>query len=667
MRLLFILFLCVGVSWSSVARSQDLQTNINANKQQRDSLRKAMDSEKDSLVYTAKFIRYTSLKLTRDSTITLPLDTSLTGIQNFSVIAQPRKPTIGLGNLGIAVTPLLFEPVKTIGFDAGFHALDPYALNPEDIFFYRARTPFTRLYYVNGGQREQVFQVLHTQNIKKNWNIGAQYERIGANGEYARQRGDHLNGVVFSWYESPNKRYNLMANAIFNTMKAAENGSIQNETIFETEGDRIVTKEAEPVRLLKSSQLWRKNSFMMRQSYFVGRIDTTSADQTQNILPTNKIVHTISYTNQAFSFKKDDADTYHVFPEATLADATFTNDSTYVKHLKNEFVYSFFLRAKGDMIKNELKIDAGIRHDFYRYRQAVLKADGSPFFSEGASFQNIALLGGLGYRFSNKVDLNVQLQQLFQGRNAGDFLYEAKSNFSLSEKTGVITLGAYLQNKSPEELFLKYTGNHHQWDYRDQFDRTKVMNLSFNYLNNYLKLDASAAYFMVTNYLYFDAGNLAGEVTPMQAGGDVHLLKISVGKKFTFGSFTLDSYVVYQKTANNAILRMPEVYTFNSFYKDQTFAKVLKTQIGFDIRYHTPIKALSYAPAVSQFYNGSDVTFGTKPIADVWVKAGLRRANLFVKYDFVNQGLFNRGYYTIDRYPMPGRGFKFGVTWNFYD
>ncbi|MCY1544080.1 putative porin [compost metagenome] len=167
--------------------------------------------------------------------------------------------------------------------------------------------------------------------------------------------------------------------------------------------------------------------------------------------------------------------------------------------------------------------------------------------------------------------------------------------------------------------------------------------------------------------MYFRAGSSPQTVEPVQESSAINLLQISVGKRFEWNSFHLDSYVVYQKTDRENLIRTPEVYTFNSVYKEQTFFKVLKTQIGFDLRYNTSYKALSYAPAISQFYNGKDVVYDSKPVVDVWVKAGLRRANLFVKYDYVNQGLLSNGYYTVIDYPMPDRLLKFGLIWNFYD
>ncbi len=651
------------------ASAQDLKTKIGANKKLEDSLRNALDGEKDSLVFTSKFIRYTTLNLIKDSIQTFAIDTSLVGIQNFSVLNQPRRPTVGLGVLGLAAMPMLFEPTRIIGFDAGFHALDFYNLNNEDVKFYRARSPFSSLYYVNGGEKEQVLKLVHTQNIKKNWNFGANFNRIGSNGFYSHQRGDHLNASIFTWYESRNKRYNLFYDMVFNTSKAQENGSIVKDDIYSANSGQLVDKLAETVRLNTAKQLWRKNSFMLKQSYFVGRIDTTNASNSQNILPTNKITHTLTYTKNQYSFKKDEVDQYGVLPlNPNAVDSVFTNDSTNVKHLQNEFIYSFFLRAKGNkIIKNELKINAGIRHDFYQYGQYGLARDTTYFFENKSSFQNITLLGSAGYRFSNRIDFNLDLQQIFQGRNAGDFLYEAKSNILLSNKAGRIILGAYIQNKSPEEIYSEYYGNHLNWNLRAELDRTKTANLSFNYVNEILKFDASANYYLITDYLYFKQLD-SNSITPAQLGGNINLLKISIGKKFNFKGLHLDAYVVYQKTDNENVLRTPEIYTFNSVYTNWTLFKVLKTQVGFDVRYNTPFVAAGYSPAVSQFYNtSSSEIFGSKPVVDVWIKAGLKRANLFLKYDYANQGLLSKGFYTVNRYPMPDRLLKFGLTWNFYD
>ncbi|HWW40587.1 putative porin [Pedobacter sp.] len=647
------------------AFAQDLKTTVRENKEL-DSLRKKLDGGKDSVVFTSKYVRYTTLGLTRDSIQTFPLDTSLRNFQNYSVLNQPRRPTINTGGPGLAAQLMLFEPSKSIGFDPGFHSFDLYKMSPEDIIYYQARTQFSNLYYVSGGP-EQVFKATHTQNIKPNLNVGANYYQIGSKGVYNNQKANDLNTSLFTWYQSPNKRYNLWATAIFSSFKAGENGTVNNDNLFtNVDATQRVSHEAEVVRLTTAKQRWHNNIFFLKQSYFIGRIDTVEQPVMKKVLPTNKITYTVSYNTQSFGFSKSETDDHSVLPKG-LIDTVSTNDSTSVSHLRNEFIYSFFLRGKSQaFIKNELKIDVGIRHDYYKYTQLARYANLTNYYDYSATFQNSTLLGALGYRFSDRMDLNVDLQQIFQGRQIGDFLYEAKSNVRLSNAAGRVVLGAYIQNKSPEEVYIRYFGNHYNW--AKGLDRTKTVNLSFNYINDKYKFEAGAKYYLINKYLYFAQVDSGVDIAPTQEAGSINLLKVTVGKKVDFGKFHLDSYLVYQKTDSKSILRTPEVYTFNSLYRNQTFFKVLKTDVGIDLRYNTPYDALAYSPAASQFYtlnNGPQLK--TEPIIDVWVRASLRKANLFVKYDYVNQGLFSKGYYSVYKYPMPDRMLKFGVSWNFYD
>lgn len=659
--------------------AQDLKTTVRDNKEL-DSLRKKLDNSTDSVVFTSRFIRYTTMRLTKDSIQTFPLDTSLRNFQNFNILNRPRRPMVNTGGMGLASKDMLFDLPKTIGFDAGFHAFDVYTLTPDDIIFYQARTQFSNLYYVSGGQEGQLFKVTHSQNIKKNFNIGGNYNRVGGKGAYSNQNGDILNADLFSWYQSPNKRYNLWAVAVFNTFKSRENGGLTSDPFTRT--GQTIAREAEQVRLTSANQFWHKNTFLLKQSYFIGRIDTVEQAVMKKVLPTNKISYTLTYNTQGLGFRKNETDDHTVLPRG-LIDSVATNDSTSIRHVQNEFIYSFFLRGRSNsFIKNELKIDLGIRHDYYKYLQVARYSNLTDYYNYNSTFQNSTLLGSLGYRFSNRVDLNVDVQQIFQGRQIGDFLYEAKSNVLLSNSVGRIVLGAYVQNKSPEEIYNRYFGNHYNWVMQDDLKRTKTINFSFNYINDKYKFEAGAQYYLINDYLYFGAADstniirnnknkgFASGITPIQAGGGINLLKVTIGKKLSFSKFNLDSYLVYQKADHPSIIRTPEFYTFNSFYLNQTFFKVLKTNIGFDLRYNTSYSAYAYSPAASQFYVPEaqrDVKLKTEPIVDVWVRASLRKANLFLKYDYANQGLFSKGYYTVNGYPMADRMLKFGVSWNFYD
>jgi len=669
--ILFCLAILIFIGGSD-AFAQDLKTTVGANKEL-DSLRKKEEGAKDSVVYNAKYIRFTKLSLSKDSIVLLPLDTSTTNIQNYSPLLQPKHPAVTTGSMGQVARPLLYEPTKRIGFDAGYHSLDYYALSPEDIIYYQARAPFTSLYLISAGQKEQLFRGTHSQNIKKNWNAGFNFNRMDSRGFYSRQRGDNLNVALFSWYQSPGKRYNMWASMIFNTLRAYENGAIAAENIFDPNYSKI-PRDAEAVRLSSARNLYRKNTLFLKQTYYVGRIDS-STTVNGSVVPTNKITYTIQYDNDSYDFTKDEADNNTVIPKALkkddgLLDANFTNDSTHVQHVKNEFLYSFFLRPKkSSVIKNELKLDAGIRHDYYQYHSLGIRKTGATYGDRSFGFQNLSLLGTLGYRFTANVDFNLNVQQIFQGRNAGDFLYDGKSRIALGKTLGRIELGAYLQNQSPSEIFNFYNGNHYSWVNND-LKNVKVANLSFDYFNDKLGVQAGAKYFLTSNYLYFGTtkkGINDINIEPLQETSDINLIRLDISKKWRFGKFAVENYLAYQKTDNQSVLRTPDFYTYNSVYVDIAFFKVLKTNIGFDVRYNTSYANYSYSPAVSQFFVGDETVLKSTPVVDFFLKANLKRANIFIKYDYLNQGLLSNGYYTVNRYPMPDALLKFGLTWNFYD
>lgn len=615
-----------------------------------DSLRKQLDNKKDSVVYTAKYIKFTKEEFLIDSTRLFPLDTTTKGFHRFNPLYDPKSPTMNLGIIGMAYRPMLFEPIKTIGFDIGYHFFDRYMIGPKDINYYQAKSQYTELYYVSplGGKQEQLFHVIHSQNIKSNWNVGAMFGKLGTEGFYAGQKSDILNASLWNWYESKNQRYTLLANATFNTVKSYESGSILNDSIFKV--PTIVDPIFEQTRLGKDAMHnVRNNTFYLKQFYNIGKQKILAGEA----LPTQRVNYTFSYNKQKYFFRKESRDesgllrNYYIYQDST-------SDSTIVNHLKNEFNYSFYLRGKSvSFLKNELKVNVGIQQDYYDYKQ----------FTYENKFQNLSLKGSLNYGFNDKASVKLNLQQLFQGRNAGDFLYDAQSEIKLSNSVGKLVFGAYSQNQSPALVYEMQLTNHHRWS--NSYDRVKTQNLSFAYLNPKYNLSAKAEYFLVSNYLYFR--NLAGDIVPDQLGSNINLLKLSLGKDFKFGKFTFENYLVYQKTDFESILRTPEVYTFHSFFMHQDIVKVLKAEFGFDVRYFSDYTLNSYAPAIGQFYNQGNVKAETWPVVDLWFRTNWKRANIFVRYDYANQGLFSKGYYTVDKYPMPYALAKFGLSWNFYD
>ena len=419
----------------------------------------------------------------------------------------------------------------------------------------------------------------------------------------------------------------------------------------------ILRVAAAPLNLL-----WKDDELFLRQSIYLGAMDTLNRGlPEQQILPTNRFAHSISYKKRRFDFFKNEADVFGAFP---FAESILTEDTTSVTSVTNDFSYSFFLRGTSlAFIKNEVKLDLGYQHDMIWLRSR----NQSPFM------QNNMLKAGLGYRFSDRVNFTGDFNQIILGTHFGDYLYEAKVDILLSNSIGRVQLGAYTQNKSPERLFEFSDYTYHQWD--ESFDKSKTTNFSFAYQNEQIGFSGKAEYYLITNHLYFkevdnpqNQTNLMRVIEPTQHGTNINLLKISVGQNFRFGRFNFENYAVYQKSDFNDVLAIPELYTWHSMYINGNLSGAMDFNIGMDVRFNTPFRTPSYAINSGQFYNDNvGIEFSTYPIVDVWTTATLKRVNLFLSYNFLNQHLWPKGYYTVRRYPMQDAHFRLGVVWRFYD
>ncbi len=151
------------------------------------------------------------------------LDSSIDDFNRFFTVPAEY---VTLGNNGTAAFPILFTPMLKAGWDAGFHAFDLYNYTLENTRFYKTSKPFTQLTYLLASQKEQVIGVLHTQNIKPNWNVGIDYRLISSPGFFQTQNSNINNYRFFSNYQGKRKRYDAYFDLIGNKIKTSENGGI---------------------------------------------------------------------------------------------------------------------------------------------------------------------------------------------------------------------------------------------------------------------------------------------------------------------------------------------------------------------------------------------------------------------------------------------------------
>ncbi|UEG52560.1 putative porin [Mucilaginibacter daejeonensis] len=640
-----------------------------------DSVRKRLEGDKDTVIYSAKYVKVTNERLLNDSTQVFPIDTGLTNFENYTALMQPRSPRIHLGNTGLPQRALLFEPAKTVGFDVGLHSLDVYMMGPQDVNYYRARVAYTNLSFFSGAfsnsNADQVFRMVHTQNIKPNWNFTVNFNNTGSRGYYRRQNVSDLNAAISTWYESKGKRYNLLGTLFFNNIRTPESGAILNESVFTTGS---LDKQQEAVRLNNSYTNHRNNGFYLKQFYYVGRIDTiqSASKEVAKILPTQRVAHTFFYNIQKYRFRQNEPDTYKAFPDYYFNN-DISQDSIAVTSFRNEFSYSFYLRGRSvSFVKNEVKLDVGLTHDLFHFNQYVNDSLVNNLRDQvrrvqGKTYQNIKLNAKFSYRFSDRVLLDGDFQQVVTGYNFGDYLYDAKLTLAGGQRAGKIILGAYAQNNEAPLIFKNWISNHYVYTNTD-IGKQQINNFSFNYINDKYKFDVKAEYFLISGYQYFASQTPGGiDAAPAQLNSPMNLLKLAAGKRFDFGRWHFEDYLVYQQSDYQSTIRTPQLYNYFNFCYTKMFFKVLDAAMGVNVRYNTRYQAPNYAIGIGQFYNSADLSFYTYPVITPYIKATLFRTNLFIMYDYANQGLQSNGYYTVNRYPMPDKQLKFGVSWTFYN
>lgn len=630
------------------------------------------DSGAQKNVYHSRSVKLITQKNLQDDSLTLnSLDTTLHNFENYSKLYQPGKYYINLGNYGLAAMPLLPVFDQYTGFNNGQSAYSLYMLQPEQINYFRNKSPFTDLYYISGkGQKpgfsEGIFHFLHTRNIHPRLNIGIEYTRSGSNGYYARQTADVLNADAFLWYQSRDLRYNLITNLIVNSLDADENGGVVNDNIFKL--NNKIQHPYDTVYLKTAHTRWNDAGLYARQYYLIGKIDSIRDPVTHQVkvYPTARAYYTFQYKRSTYSYN-DNSNALsgnaqglnpQYYPNQFL-DTLGTADKITQSTVVNEFGLSLFgrgnLEADKHFSTSGIRLDASIKDEYVHYRQNT---------GIDSTLNNISLHANAGYELSNRFNLRLIGDYVLVGPNHLDSYLAAIGVLNFGPSLGELNLKASFQDHSPDLIYNRWSSNSYRWNFN--FAKTKTRSLAASYENSLLKVRLAAEYNLVDDYLYF-AGIANQVVFPSQFAQQIKFFKASLDKEFQVGKIGFQAHLVYQHNNAPFIIRTPEFYTTATFYYQNLYFKVLRVKAGIDATYYSHAYEYDYAPGLQQFFVYTNQKFGDYPIGDVFLLAGLKRTSFILRYDYFNQGLPQKGYYTVHHYPMPDHLFKFGLSWKFYD
>ena len=621
--------------------------------------------------------------------IAVPVDTLQHGFQNSNDTGGPTGHYSFLGNLGAPrISHVFFERKDP----TQFFFTDPYDFTvrkPGDIIYTNTKSPFTNLtYYKQGDGRygEELFKAYFAVNVNKRMGFGFDIDYTYGRGKYQSQSTALFNGNLFAYYHGD--KYDMHFSFINENLKVAENGGITDDRYVTdplemAEGERTYETYNIPTNLM---DIWNNNTgyhAFLTHRYNLGFYrDVTEENDTvskQLFVPVTSFIHSVKVDIDRRKYVSYDVDQNNEYFEHNYLG---TDSLDITRHFSVKNTVGIALREGfNKWAKAGLTAFMSFEHRNFTMTDTVTGIPGQRVATSHK--ENVLSIGGqLSKQQGKTLHYNVIGEIAMLGEDAGQFTVEGNGdlNFRLFNDTVRLEANAYIKNLNPTFYFRHFHSKHYWWDN----DLSKIMRtriegkLSIDRWRTQLKAGVEN----ITNYTYLDnasvqytdrQGNTAykNDMAVRQHSGSIQVFSATLKQDFKLGILHLDNEVTYQKTSNSDVLPLPELVLYHNLYLKFALAKkVLKIEMGADMRYFTQYYAPDYAPAIGQFYLQNRETrykLGAYPMLNGYINLHLKRTRIFVQmYNLLQRG-GDKSYFYIPHYPLNPRILKIGLSWNFFD
>ncbi len=554
-----------------------------------------------------------------------------------------------LGNIGQAINDYYGDqPIGHVGFNYFKNDFARNLSSDDSIRYYDVHHPYTKLFFLAGQNREAEFSFTHSQNVNKNLNFTAFFNRVRSDGTYLNQSTNLTSVWISSNYKSPNKRYYLLGDIIYNVDKPEVNGGIKADTAFES-GFKPTNNQLIPVNLNDAQRRYRNRVFSLRQFFNMG-YNSISADSTQKstFVPTSAFFVNFRASDDAITYADDSTgNTFyqHSYPH----NQALYHDSVYFYKLTSSIGWNTWA-SKGGGKTRPLGFYIQADNEITRINQVS---------GDTAMVNWIAKAGLFNYTDSaSGFKAKLTGEYAFMGYNAGDYLGNLNAEKALFHHKLYLGFKGFASLKKPDYMTQNYNSVHFVW--RNNFVKEGLNEAKF-YITaprSFFELGAFARQYQ--NLVFYGA-----EATPLQLNSERDLLGVYIFKAINLGNWTLNGRVTYQYSSDVGVLQFPEWIGDGSLYYHSNIKKILYYQAGVDVFYYSSYYGQLYMPATGEFYTQLDKQTGNYPFCDVFVSIQIKTVRLFVKYENVNSGYPSSAYYLATHYPAPDRSLKLGLTWIF--
>ncbi len=388
-------------------------------------------------------------------------------------------------------------------------------------------------------------------------------------------------------------------------------------------------------------------------------------------VPVTSFIHTADFTTyrriyEAYATPENYyLDTYKV-KERLVGDSIYDKTSNW--NLRNTFAIAL-LEGFNKWIKTGAKVFA--THTLSHY--ALPDSVGTTSWNE----HSVAVGAQLSKTQGKSLHFNVTGDVAVVGYNVGEIKIDGgvDLNFPLLGDTMTLAASGFYHHVKPSFYFRHYQSRHLWWD---SDDLSMIDHLRAQGVLNYAKTRTRFrfAFDEIKNYAYFassftnsdDNGRLYNMAYSRQASSPITVLTAEVAQDLAFGPLHWETTLTWQKSTKQDVLPLPAINAYTNLYLRFKIARVLNCDFGADARFFTKYAAPDYFPSLGQYTvqeNENKQKIGGYPVINAYFNFKLSRARFFVMMSHVNCGSGNKEYFFTPNYPLNGRVFRFGISWDF--
>lgn len=587
-----------------------------------------------------------------------PIDTNLVGFHQYEWVKRTGHRLTDLGNLGTASRSTYYEPPARIGAQIGFNAYDPYAFTPESIRYFDTKSPFSNIYYVQGGRGQSILNFDFSRNVNPRLNLGLDLQRITAEKQYGlpaslrsqrdRNQTDSWAFAVHGSYRSKNDKYALLSHVRLLEQNVVELGGLllgrpaDADSVFQFRLDNALART--PTARTRE----RRNNLHTYQQYVLA-----NGFQLYHVLDVEGRYNRFRDPNYAFA--SPDSSGYPL-PDNGVPIDTLETETQYRLFENRAGIKGFF---RGFNYRLHVR-----RRDYQRlnqFSQALSVVADSLFSTE-----NVRLKGS-DYLRRSETFLGVWLNYYFADSTRiwaeGEYLL-GKDYLLRGEYEGRwFRAGASSILSSPTLVQQRFVSPLLSWDNRFLNVSSQSAWARATFRLGRFTLEPNVSYNLLKNYIFYNAQGV-----PEQTGVPASIFRAGTGLQFRAGIFSTASEVQLATTSEPDFIRIPQLLANSRLAVDVLFKKRLYIQTGLELHYRSGYYADAYLPLTGQFYLQNGFRLPGFLLADAFADLRINRVRLFFKAANLTQALTQRGYFPTPYYPgVPFVPFGFGVNWLLFD